>query len=183
MASWIEQIIQIAVQTISKMFSAEVVANCIALLDQIAKDDAVLLKLATSLHHFTRDASILHPVKPGFVIRTKRLLPPQWKKVKELEKVYINVFHHESIAATDAFDGNSGDDENEDEDKDDVYVVDNSDELNIVVVSCTESSVTEDSEGSPCLLYNVTVSSKYFSDSNLVHVITSPQAIQQVHFN
>ena len=168
MSSWLDQIIHLAVRTISKRFSAEVVSKCICLLDSIAKEDAVLLKIAAALQQLSRVESLAPcPVKPGFVIRTKRLLPPQWKKGKEIEKVFINVFHHPKIEAVFKAEDDDCDNEsnrqgmNSEENGDD-----EEGESGIVVVTCGEAAITEDGDGVPCVLYNLAVSSQYFPSSS-----------------
>lgn len=156
----------------SKQFSAEVVDKCVNLLNSLAKDDTVLAKVAAALYQLTSLQAPSVAVKPGFVIRTKRLLPPQWKKEKSIEKVYINVFHHESIDMVYKTDGGKiGIDDTD---------VDDFSEL--VVVTCGEAALTEDADGSQCVLYNLAVSSQYFASTSFGQCknISSGNAVRQV---
>ena len=171
MSSWLDQVIFLAVRTISKQFSAEVVDKCVNLLNSLAKDDTVLVKVAVALHQLTSLQAPSVAVKPGFVIRTKRLLPPQWKKEKNIEKVYINVFHHESIDMVYKTDASQIEIDDTDEE----------DFGDLVVVTCGEAALTEDADGSQCVLYNLAVSSKYFAPSSTSNQsISSGNAIRQV---
>lgn len=93
---------------------------------------------------------------PGFVIKTRKLLGNK-------DKVFINVFHHESI------------------DLEPLSPLPKSNADNRPYLVIGESSNALDKDGHNCSIFNVAVSSEYFKpDSKLDFKITAPNSIQKV---